>query len=130
MPSIAIVGASQSGIPWTEWVMRSLRLYDYAGSIEFVNPRRESLLGQPCHPTVESLPEDPDVGILLVGAPLVSSLCGELLKRGCRRFIIVSNGFGESGTPEGRGRGRPACDIRQQRSARRRPQLRRLCLVP
>ena len=103
MTSIAIVGASQSGIPWTEWVMRSLRLYRFEGSVRLVNPRRETLLGQPCFPSVESLPEDPDVGVLLVSAPLVAPLCGELLARGCRRFIIVSNGFGETGTAEGRG---------------------------
>jgi acyl-CoA synthetase (NDP forming) len=39
---------------------------------------------------------------MVVGARLVAPLCGSLLERGCRRFVIVSNGFGETGTEAGR----------------------------
>jgi acyl-CoA synthetase (NDP forming) len=102
MTSLAVVGASPNGIAWTNWLMNSLALYDFDGEVRLVNPKYEELFGLPCYPNVASLPEGPDIGVLMTGANRVASLAGELLERGCRRFVIVSNGFAESGTEAGR----------------------------
>jgi acyl-CoA synthetase (NDP forming) len=82
--------------------MNSLRLYDFAGDIHLVNPKYEELFGLRCYPSVAALPEDPEIGVLMTGAGRVAPLAGELLARGCKRFVIVSNGFAEAGTEEGR----------------------------
>ena len=102
MTSVAVVGASPNGIAWTNWLMNSLALYDFAGEIHLVNPKYEELFGLRCYPSVAALPEDPDVGVLMTGASRVAPLAGELLGRGCKRFVIVSNGFAEAGTDAGR----------------------------
>jgi acyl-CoA synthetase (NDP forming) len=101
---LAIVGASQSGIPWTEWLIASLDKYDYPGPIRLVNPKYAELLGRPCYPSVEALPEPPDVGVVQVGARHVVPICRTLVDRGCRDVVVISNGFRESGTDEGRRR--------------------------
>jgi acyl-CoA synthetase (NDP forming) len=102
MTSLAVVGASPNGIAWTNWLMNSLALYDFDGEVRLVNPKYDELFGLKCYPNVASLPEDPDIGVLMTGANRVAQLAGELLGRGCRRFVIVSNGFAEAGTEAGR----------------------------
>lgn len=102
MTSLAVVGASPNGIAWTNWLMNSLALYDFAGDIHLVNPKYEELFGLKCYPDVASLPEDPEIGVLMTGATRVAPLAAELLARGCQRFVIVSNGFAEVGTDAGR----------------------------
>lgn len=102
MTSLAVVGASPNGIAWTNWLMNSLALYDFDGQIHLVNPKYDELFGLKCYPSVASLPEDPEVGVLMTGASRVAPLAGELLARGCSRFVIVSNGFAETGTDAGR----------------------------
>jgi acyl-CoA synthetase (NDP forming) len=108
---LAIVGASQSGIPWTEWVIRSLLQYRYAAPIHLVNPRREELLGRRCYPSVAALPEPPDIGIVAVGARHVVGACSDLLDAGASRIVVVSNGFRETGTDEGRDRERELVEL-------------------
>jgi acyl-CoA synthetase (NDP forming) len=103
---LAIVGASQSGIPWTEWLIRSLLQYRYAGPIQLVNPRRDELLGRRCHPSVAALPEPPDIGVVAVGARHVAQSVADLIDAGATRIVVISNGFRETGTDEGRQRER------------------------
>lgn len=101
MTSLAVVGASPNGIAWTNWLMNSLALYDFAGDVHLVNPKYDELFGLRCYPSVAALPEDPTIGVLMTGASHVPPLAGELLARGCKRLIIVSNGFAEAGTEAG-----------------------------
>jgi acyl-CoA synthetase (NDP forming) len=96
-----VVGASPNGIAWTNWLMNSLALYDFDGEVYLVNPKYEELFGLKCYPNVAALPEDPQIGVLMTGASRVAPLSGELLARGCKRFVIVSNGFAETGTDAG-----------------------------
>ena len=101
---LAIVGASQSGIAWTEWLIENLVRHGYPGEIWLVNPRRETVLGRPCYPDLDALPAAPEVAALLTNADQVLVQLERLVERGCSRFLVVSNGFGELGTDDGRAR--------------------------
>ncbi|CAN5140561.1 acetate--CoA ligase family protein [soil metagenome] len=104
MPGFAIVGASERNIPWTEWLVTSLETHDFAGAIHLVNPRHATLLGRPTVPSVDALPETPDIAALLVGPDQVLVEARKLIGMGTRTLIVVSNGFGETATAEGRDR--------------------------
>ena len=100
-PSIAVVGASENGIPWAYMLLTSLKRYDFAGEFWPVNPNRDSVLGYHSYPTVDDLPSPPDIAFVVLGATRVLSVVERLIELGCPRVVVVSNGFKESGTPEG-----------------------------
>ena len=61
--SIAVVGASPRS--WiAETVRDNLRVMGSATRCHFVNPKYEELHGQPCYPSLEALPETPDIAIV------------------------------------------------------------------
>lgn len=84
--------------------MGSLRLYQYPGRVALVNPRYEEMFGQTCYPSVDALPETPEAAVLVVGAGAVVAQAELLVSKGCRRVVVVSNGFAETGSEEGRQR--------------------------
>jgi len=104
MAGFAIVGASERNIPWTEWLVSSLETHGYPGQIHLINPRHATLLGRPTVPNTDELADAPDIAALLVAAPQVLVEARKLIDRGTRTLIVISNGFAESATDEGRAR--------------------------
>jgi acyl-CoA synthetase (NDP forming) len=114
---IAIVGASDSGIPWTEWLIGSLEKHRYPGEVWLVNPRREHLLGRPVHPDLTSLPAAPELGVVMTRARVAVDQVERLLDLGTRRIVVVSNGFAEIGTDEGVALQRRLVELSTERDA-------------
>ena len=104
MPGLAVIGASERRIPWTSWLLDSLAQYGYADPVWLINPGHQELLGRPCLPSLDAVPGDPDLGVILTNADQAVLQCEALVARGCARVVIVSNGFGELRTDEGRAR--------------------------
>ena len=99
--SIAVVGASAdpervSGLP-----IKYLQDHGYEGEIHPVNPNHETVAGLTCYPDVDSLPEVPDLVLVIVPASLVVEVVESSLERGVENVLIVSSGFSETGTEEG-----------------------------
>ena len=101
MAGLAIVGASDRTI-WTDWLLRTTSRFGYPHTVYLVNPGREEVFGHPCYPSVEALPEVPDVAILIVGAPRAVEECRKLVAIGTGEICVIANGFRETGLPEGR----------------------------
>ena len=98
--SIAIIGASNelgkiSGQPLSFLVKRG-----YPGTLYPVNPRYDELLGQRCYPSIEALPETPDLALVVVNARLAIRMLEACGKRGVPFAIVFGSGFSEVG-PEG-----------------------------
>ena len=56
--NIAIVGASDRPGNWSQRVYRSLKRFDFPGSIYAVNPRNQTVWdGQTCYPSLRDLPQ-------------------------------------------------------------------------
>ncbi|MFH1467310.1 MAG: acetate--CoA ligase family protein [Pseudomonadota bacterium] len=91
--SVAVIGASQPGSVGGIILKNSAkvpRLYP-------INPKRESLLGLRCYPSLASLPEAPDVCVFAVRPELTIAGFEEFCRRGGKGAIIVSDGFAEVG---------------------------------
>ena len=74
--SVAVVGASPRS--WiAETVRDNLRVMGSATRCHFVNPKYDELHGQPCYPSLDALPERPDVAILALN-PLRSGSASRL----------------------------------------------------
>jgi acyl-CoA synthetase (NDP forming) len=98
--SLAVIGASDTeGRPNTA-VWRKLRAWaDRAGVRVYpVNPNRDIVDGLRCHRAVADVPEQVDVGVVLVADALAA--VGQLADAGARFAVVFSSGFAETG-PEG-----------------------------
>jgi len=94
--SVAVVGASPRS--WiAETVRNNLRVLGSETRCHFVNPRYEELHGQPCYPSLEALPERPDIAIVALN-PLRAALVTEAAAAaGVPAVIIPGGGVVEGG---------------------------------
>lgn len=99
---VAVVGASERGIPWTANLATNLTGYGFTGPIWPVNPHRSSVAGRRCYPSVAQLPGTPGTGVVLLRPAAAVAACRQLVAAGCGDIVVVSNGFRETGTTEGR----------------------------
>ncbi len=91
--SVAVVGASRSGSIGGIILKNSRRI----DKLYPINPRRKSLLGLDCYPSIADLPEIPDLAVIALGPDATIATFKELCAKGGRGAIIVSDGFAESG---------------------------------
>ena len=90
--SVAVIGATDRPSAVGEVVMRTLLAGGFTGPIMPVNPRREVLFGQACHPDVGSLPQVPDLAVICTPAATVPGLITELGEKGTRAAVVITAG--------------------------------------
>ena len=99
--SIAVVGASPrmayGGRMLAAALKASARINVYP-----VNPRYEEVQGVKCYPSVTALPETPDVVCVVVSSGQVLDVLAESHEKGTKAAVVISAGFSERGTQEGR----------------------------
>ena len=93
--SIAIVGASERGM-YPAGILRNLLEHGYSGRLYPINPRRKTVFGLRCHPDVASLPETPDLAVIIVPRQAVLDVLEQCTRRGVPAALIITAGFGES----------------------------------
>ncbi|MEV0964048.1 MULTISPECIES: acetate--CoA ligase family protein [unclassified Streptomyces] len=95
--AVAVVGASDSdGRPGTGITRQLIAWADRVGArLHPVHPRRTTVFGLPCVPSVAELPEPVDLAVLLVGDPL--PVIGELGQAKVRFAVAFASGFAETG---------------------------------
>ncbi|MGY1806970.1 acetate--CoA ligase family protein [Blastococcus sp. SYSU D00669] len=96
--AVALVGASES-MPWTYWLVRNLADHGFTGAVWPVNPRQSQVHGLPAFASIADLPAAPDVGVCLLRPELAEDAVEQLLGRGVRTIVLISNGFRETGDP-------------------------------
>jgi acyl-CoA synthetase (NDP forming) len=95
--SIAIIGASGDAGKLTGRPLSYLERYGYPHEIYPVNPRYQTIGERRCYPDAASLPQAPDVAIVLVGSGRVEETVRQLAAIGTGAAIILAGGFAESG---------------------------------
>jgi acetate---CoA ligase (ADP-forming) len=94
--SVAVVGASPRS--WiAETVRDNLRVMESETRCHFVNPRYEELHGQPCYPSLEALPERPDIAIVALNPLRAASVTEAAAAAGVPAVIIPGGGVVEGG---------------------------------
>ena len=94
--SIAVVGASPRS--WiAETVRDNLRVTDSKTRCHFVNPRYEELHGQPCYPSIEALPELPDMVLVALNPLRAATVTEEAAQAGVPAVVIPGGGVVEGG---------------------------------
>jgi acyl-CoA synthetase (NDP forming) len=96
--SVAVIGASADPGKTSGRPVSFLLKHGFAGEIYPVNPKVGAISGRACYPDVASLPDVPDVGLILLGAERAHIAVRELSERGAAAAIVLASGFTETGT--------------------------------
>jgi len=95
--SIAVIGASRTPGSLGKMFIESVVKYKYTGQLFPVNPKADQIDGIPCFPTIESLPDQIDLAVILVrkeyALPSLEA-CGQ---KGIKNVIVITAGFKEIG---------------------------------
>jgi len=95
--SVAIIGASADPSKTAGRPVSYLRKHGFAGKIYPVNPKVADIGGLACYADIASLPEVPDVGIVLLGAERAHIAVRQLSERGAAAAIVLASGYTETG---------------------------------
>lgn len=94
--SIAVVGASARS--WIAGTVRdNLRHMGSSTRCHFVNPKYDELLGQPCYPSLEALPEKPDIALVALNPLRAADVTQAAADAGVPAVIIPGGGVVEGG---------------------------------
>jgi acetyl coenzyme A synthetase (ADP forming)-like protein len=95
--SVAVIGASRTPGSIGGVLLGNLLEKGFAGPVYPVNPKATFVHSVRAYPDVESLPEAPDLAIVVVPAPQVAAAVEACGRRGVRAVVVVSAGFREVG---------------------------------
>lgn len=99
--SIAIVGATPRLQYGGKFLKRVLQYKDRI-KVYAVNPKYEQIFGEPCYPSIDALPEVPDVAAVIVPYHAVLATLQACSEKGVASAIVISAGFAERGDDERR----------------------------
>ena len=77
--------------------MKHLTSHGYKGKLYPINPKYQEIIGVKCWPSLEALPEVPELALILVNATRVADMLTACGKMGVPYVIIFSSGFSETG---------------------------------
>ncbi len=95
--SVAVVGASADPAKTSGRPVGYLRKHGFQGRIYPINPKASEIDGLRCYPDVRSLPEAPDVAIVLLGAERTQQAIRDLAAIGTGAAIVLASGYSETG---------------------------------
>ncbi len=99
--SIAIIGATRKEGKVGRVIVENMKKR-FKGKIYPVNPKYEEVLGLKCYRSVKDIPDQIDLVVIVVPAPIVPQVLREAGEKGVKAAIIISGGFRETGTEEGK----------------------------
>jgi len=94
--SIAVVGASERAETYASETLLNLERLGFEGEVWGVNPRRSSVYGRPCFPSLSDLPAAPDAVVVAIPAASVPPVIEEAGRLGCGGAVVYGAGFGET----------------------------------
>lgn len=108
--SVALIGASDDPTKGAARPLRYLREAGFRGTVYPINPKRDTVFGEPAWPSLSALPDIPEHAFILTSADAAIDALAECGERGVRVATILASGFSEIGS-EGEARERRIRDI-------------------
>lgn len=100
--SIAVIGASAQEGKVGHDILKNLLTQGYNGKVFPVNPKGGEILGATAYASVKDIPQMPDMAVIVIPAKLVPDALEECGAKGIKTVVVISAGFGEVHTAEGR----------------------------
>src|SRR5579863_9963835 len=95
--SVAAIGATDREGHVGRSVLWNLISSPFGGTVYPVNTKRASVLGIRAYPDVASLPEPPELAVIVTPAATVPGVIEECARVGVQGAVVISAGFRESG---------------------------------
>ncbi|MFC1722500.1 acetate--CoA ligase family protein, partial [Patescibacteria group bacterium] len=95
--SVAVIGASRTPEKVGAVILKNILNSDFPGTIFPINPKVESLEGLKCYPSINDLPETPELAIVAIPSELVLDTLEQLGNKGTRNVVVITAGFKEIG---------------------------------
>ena len=93
--SIVVIGVSTRAENLGKEIARNLFEFRYSGVIHFVGAHGGILFGRKIHASLDEISEPIDLAVILTPAKTVPGIMEQCGRKGIRRVIIESGGFGE-----------------------------------
>lgn len=100
--SIAVIGASSDVGSVGHDILNNLLTQGYKGDVFPINPKYEELQDKKCFASVNNIEDDIDLAIIVVPAKIVPMVLEECAEKKIQNVVIISAGFSETGTTEGK----------------------------
>lgn len=95
--SIAVIGASNRPGSVGLAVFQNIIAGEYKGVLYPVNPKQKSIQSIKCYPSVNEIPDEVDLAIIIVPAKVVPAVLEECGEKGVKGAIVITAGFKEIG---------------------------------
>ncbi|MGO9566205.1 MAG: acetate--CoA ligase family protein, partial [Desulfomonilaceae bacterium] len=95
--SVVVIGVSTRAENLGKEIARNLFEFRYTGVIHLVGAHGGILFGRKIHPSLDEISEPIDLAVILTPAKTVPDIMEQCGRKGIRRVIIESGGFGEFG---------------------------------
>jgi acyl-CoA synthetase (NDP forming) len=94
---IALIGASADPARIPARAQRYLRRHGFTGALYPVNPRAETVQGEPAYPDLDAIPGEIDFAYILTGSQHVEAAVAACIARAVPAAAILADGFAEAG---------------------------------
>ena len=96
--SVAFIGASPQLGKWGHTLICNTIKGGYAGAVYAVNPKGGTIAGRQAFKTVGEIPGKVDLVVVTLPARKILNLIPQLAAKGIKNVLIITSGFGETGS--------------------------------
>lgn len=96
--AVAIIGATEDRNKVGGRPLHYLQRFGFRGEVYPINPKRSTVQGVSAYACLADLPRVPDVAVLAVGQEQVPEMIRQCAAHGVGVAVVMSSGFGETGT--------------------------------
>lgn len=115
---VAVIGASRTPGRTGHELLKHLRDYGAPGPLYAIHPEAESILDVPAYRHITDIPQPVDLAVVAVPAESVLEVVHECAEAGVGGLVVVSSGFADTATEEGRERQRALVRTARERGMR------------
>jgi acetate---CoA ligase (ADP-forming) len=115
--SVAIIGATEKR-GYGGNFLKNLQASGSSARHYPVNPNRSEVDGTRCYPAITDVPEAVDLAAIVLPAPMVVPTFADCIAMGAKSALVISAGFAELGTDEGRARQERLRDMARESGVR------------
>ncbi|MFX0136279.1 MAG: acetate--CoA ligase alpha subunit [Candidatus Hodarchaeota archaeon] len=95
--SVAVIGASNNSAKVGYAVLNNIIQGGYSGNIYPINPKATEILGKKAYPSVEDVPDNIDLAVIIIPAKFVPDVMEQCGRKKITAVIVISAGFKEIG---------------------------------
>jgi acetyl coenzyme A synthetase (ADP forming)-like protein len=96
--TVAVIGANRERGKIGSEILHNITAGGFTGRVVAINPAAASLDGVPAYGTLAAVPGEIDLAVICVPCARVSATVDECVAKGVKALVVISAGFGETGS--------------------------------